>query len=102
MPIDVKTILESSINQAIYGVASGTFANNNHNVLVSVSNASITDASRVLVTVAIPSGRDIDEMEFAPVSVSTQVVSASGFNIIGVSLDGDADGTYLFNYTALI
>jgi hypothetical protein len=44
--------------------------------------------------------RDADEMEMAPVVVAVGTITAGvGFDIIVVSLDGDAVGDYLVNYT---
>lgn len=99
MTIDVKTILRSNADFPIFGVASGTFANNNHSVTAFITNTSITSSSKVSVTVGMPTNRDLDEMELAPVAVATKLSPGAGFFIIGTSTDGNADGTYLFNYT---
>jgi hypothetical protein len=51
-------------------------------------------------TIGTAPGRDADEFERAPVLVSVASITAGvGFDLIVVSLDGDADGAYLINYT---
>lgn len=83
-----------------YGNTTATFSGNNHSVIVSVADAGVTAGSNINVTVGIPSTRDLDELELAPVIAAVGSITAGvGFNIIAVSLDGDAEGTYSIKYT---
>jgi hypothetical protein len=83
-----------------YGNTSVSFAGNNHSVIVSVADAGVSAGSNINVTVGIPSTRDLDELELAPVIAAVGTITAGvGFDIIAVSLDGDAEGTYSIKYT---
>lgn len=82
-----------------FGQATATFSGGADSVTVAVSDAGVTGTSNIVATVAIV-GRDLDEMEMAPVAVAVGSITAGvGFDLICVSLDGDAEGTYTINYT---
>jgi len=69
-------------------------------VVVTVADPGVTTASRIVASVAIPSSRDLDEMELAPVQVAPgNIVNGVSFDLIAVSPDNEADGQYLLNYT---
>jgi len=82
-----------------FGQATATFSGGADSVKVTVSDAGVTAASKIVPTIALV-GRDVDEMELAPVVVAVGSISAGvGFDLIVVSLDGDAEGAYTVNYT---
>ncbi|MFO0270077.1 MAG: hypothetical protein ACK53W_06040 [Gemmatimonadota bacterium] len=82
-----------------FGQATATFSGGADSVTVTVSDTGVTSGSNIVASIDM-GARDIDEMEMAPVVVSVgNVVAGVGFDIIAVSLDGDADGAYLINYT---
>jgi hypothetical protein len=83
-----------------FGQATATFTVNTDSVVVSVVDAGVSAGSNIVPTIATAPGRDADEFERAPVLVSVASITAGvGFDLIVVSLDGDADGSYLINYT---
>ena len=83
-----------------FGQATATFTVNTDSVVVSVVDAGVSAGSNIVPTIATAPGRDADEFERAPVLVSVASITAGvGFDLIVVSLDGDADGAYLVNYT---
>ena len=83
-----------------FGQATATFTVNTDSVVVSVVDAGVSAGSNIVPTIGTAPGRDADEFERAPVLVSVASITAGvGFDIIVVSIDGDADGAYLINYT---
>lgn len=83
-----------------FGQATATFSAGADSVTVTVVDAGVSAGSNIIPTVGTAAGRDADEMEMAPVVVSVASITAGvGFDLIVVSLDGDADGDYLINYT---
>ena len=85
---------------AIFGQLTASFSRSVHSITSFVSDAGVSLSSNIITTIALSSSRDLDEMELAPVVVAAGGITAGvGFNVIAVSLDGDADGTYLINYT---
>lgn len=81
-----------------FGQATATFTTGDA-VTVTVADAGVSAGSNIVPTIAMGT-RDADEMEMAPVVVAVGTVTAGvGFDLIVVSLDGDADGDYLVNYT---
>ena len=82
-----------------FGQTTAVFSGGADSVTVAVSDAGVGAASKILASVSLV-GRDADEMELAPVVVSVGTITAGvGFDLICVSLDGDAEGTYTINYT---
>lgn len=82
-----------------FGQTTATFSGGADSVTVSVSDTGVTGTSKIVATVSLVS-RDVDEMEMAPVAVAVGTITAGvGFDLICVSLDGDAEGTYTINYT---
>ncbi len=82
-----------------FGQTTATFSGGANSVTVTVSDTGVSAGSRIVPTVALV-GRDADEMEMAPVVVAVGSITAGvGFDLIAVSLDGDAEGTYTINYT---
>lgn len=82
-----------------FGQTTATFSGGADSVTVSVSDTGVTGTSKIVATVSLVS-RDVDEMEMAPVVVAVGTITAGvGFDLICVSLDGDAEGTYTINYT---
>ena len=82
-----------------FGQATATFTGGADSVTVTVADAGVSAGSNIIPTIAMGT-RDADEMEMAPVVVAVGTVAAGvGFTLIVVSLDGDADGDYLVNYT---
>jgi hypothetical protein len=83
-----------------FGQATATFSGGADAVTVTVVDAGVSAGSNIIPTVGTAPSRDADEMEMAPVVVSVASISAGvGFTLLVVSLDGDADGDYLINYT---
>lgn len=83
-----------------FGQATATFSGGADSVVVTVADVAVTAGSNIIPTVGTAAGRDADEMEMAPVVVAVGTITAGvGFDLIVVSLDGDADGAYLINYT---
>ena len=83
-----------------FGQTTATFTVNTDSVTVTVVDAGVSAGSNIVASVATAPGRDADEMERAPIVVSVASVTAGvGFDLLVVSLDGDADGAYLINYT---
>lgn len=82
-----------------FGQTTATFSGGADSVTVSVVDAGVSAGSNIIPTVALV-GRDLDEMEMAPVVVAVGTITAGvGFDLIAVSLDGDAEGVYTINYT---
>jgi len=82
-----------------FGQATATFTAGADSVTVTVVDAGVGAGSNIIPTIAL-GARDADEMEMAPVVCAVGTITAGvGFNLIAVSLDGDADGDYLINYT---
>ena len=82
-----------------FGQATATFSGGADAVTITVADAGVSAGSNIIPTIAM-GARDADEMEMAPVVVAVGSITASvGFTLIVVSLDGDADGDYLVNYT---
>ena len=82
-----------------FGQTTATFSGGADSVTVTVADAGVSAGSNIVPTIAMGT-RDADEMEMAPVVVAVGTVTAGvGFDLIVVSLDGDADGAYLVNYT---
>jgi hypothetical protein len=82
-----------------FGQTTATFSGGAHSVTVVVADAGVSAGSNIVPTVAMGT-RDLDEMEMAPVVVAIGTITAGvGFTLIAVSLDGDAEGAYLINYT---
>lgn len=82
-----------------FGQATATFSGGADSVTVTVVDAGVSAGSNIVPTIAMGT-RDADEMEMAPVVVAVGTVTAGvGFTLIVVSLDGDAVGDYLVNYT---
>lgn len=82
-----------------FGQTTATFSGGSDSVTVTVVDAGVSAGSNIVPSIAMGT-RDADEMEMAPVVVAVGAVTAGvGFTIIVVSLDGDADGDYLVNYT---
>jgi hypothetical protein len=87
-------------SSSTYGQVTASFSRSVHSITSFISDAGVSLSSNIITTIALSSSRDLDEMELAPVVVAVGGITAGvGFNIIAVSLDGDADGTYLINYT---
>jgi hypothetical protein len=85
---------------AVFGQTTATFSAGADAVTVTVVDAGVSAGSNIIPTVGTAPSRDADEMEMAPVVVSVASISAGvGFTLLVVSLDGDADGDYLINYT---
>lgn len=83
-----------------FGQATATFSGGADAVTVTVVDAGVSAGSNIIPSVGTSAGRDADEMEMAPIVVSVASITAGvGFDLIVVSLDGDADGDYLINYT---
>lgn len=90
----------TSGGSSTFGQLTASFSRSVHSVTSFVSDAGVSLSSNIITTIALSSSRDLDEMELAPVVVAVGGITAGvGFNVIAVSLDGDADGTYLINYT---
>lgn len=82
-----------------FGQATATFSSGVDSVIVAIADTGVTATSKIVATVSLVS-RDVDEMEMAPVVVAVGTITAGmGFDLICVSLDGDAEGTYTINYT---
>lgn len=82
-----------------FGQTTATFSGGADAVTVTVVDAGVSAGSNIVPTIAMGT-RDADEMEMAPVVVAVGTVTAGvGFTLIVVSLDGDAVGDYLVNYT---
>jgi hypothetical protein len=76
-----------------------SFTNNNHSILVPISDTGVTTNSNIILTVSVPSSRDLDEMELGPVIAGLgSITNGVGFDVIAVSIDGDAEGNYLIKY----
>lgn len=83
-----------------FGTFNVTFSRSVHSVTTTVADAGVSALSNILVSIGIPSTRDIDEMELAPVVAAVgTIVPGVSFNVIAVSIDGDADGIYNIKYT---
>jgi len=83
-----------------FGQATATFSAGADAVTVTVVDAGVSAGSNIIPTVGTAPSRDADEMEMAPVVVSVASITAGvGFTLLVVSLDGDAEGDYLINYT---
>lgn len=83
-----------------FGSTNVTFSGNNHSVIASIADTGVSAGSNILLSVSVPSTRDLDEMEMAPVVAAVGTITAGvGFDIIAVSIDGDAEGTYSIRYT---
>ena len=83
-----------------FGTANVTFSANNHSVIANIADTGVSGSSNIVLSVSIPSARDLDEMEMAPVVAAVGTITAGvGFDIIAVSIDGDAEGTYSIKYT---
>ena len=84
---------------ATFGQTTATFSGGADNVSISVADTGVTATSKIVASVSLVS-RDVDEMELAPVVVAVGSITAGvGFDLIAVSLDGDAEGAYTINYT---
>lgn len=84
----------------VFGQTTATFSGGADAVTVTVVDAGVSAGSNIIPTVGTAPSRDADEMEMAPIVVSVASISAGvGFTLLVVSLDGDADGDYLINYT---
>jgi len=84
---------------SVFGQVTATFSVNTFSVTISVADPGVSAGSRIVASVSTAPGRDADEMESAPILPSiSNIVAGVGFDIVVVSLDGDADGTYLINY----
>lgn len=82
-----------------FGSAIATFSGGADAVTVTVVDAGVSAGSNIIPTVEMV-GRDADEMEMAPVVVVVASKTAGvGFDLLVVSLDGDAEGPYTVNYT---
>jgi hypothetical protein len=96
----VETAILGGGGGGVFGQATATFTVNTDSVVVSVVDAGVSAGSNIVPTIGTAPGRDADEFERAPVLVSVASITAGvGFDIIVVSIDGDADGAYLINYT---
>jgi archaellin len=83
-----------------FGTANVTFSRSVHSVTTTILDAGVAALSNILVSIGIPSTRDIDEMEMAPVIAAVgTIVPGVSFDVIAVSIDGDADGIYNIKYT---
>lgn len=92
-------VLDAADVGVIFGQTTATFSGGADSVTVTVVDAGVSAGSRIVPTVSMGS-RDADEMELAPVVVAVGSITAGvGFDLIAVSLDGDAEGTYTINYT---
>ena len=100
MAISVKTLLESYLVPPTFTGSTGVvFNSGNHSISVSVSDTGVVPNSNIFLTVNVPDGRDLDEMELGPVVAGLgAITSGVGFNIIATSLDGDAEGNYTIKY----
>ena len=84
----------------VFGQTTATFSAGADAVTVTVVDAGVSAGSNIIPTVGTAPSRDADEMEMAPIVVSVASISAGvGFTLLVVSLDGDAVGDYLVNYT---
>lgn len=105
MATSVKTLLESYLTPNIFsGSGNITFPSGvdtrAHSVTTFISDTGVYNDSPIILSIGIPSGRDIDEFELAPINVNLGVVSSGiGFNVIATSLDGDAEGNYVIRYS---
>jgi hypothetical protein len=92
-------ISSTTSGSSTFGQITASFSRSVHSVTSFVSDVGVSLSSNIITTIALSSSRDLDEMELAPVVVAAGGITAGvGFNVIAVSLDGDADGTYLINY----
>lgn len=83
-----------------FGTLNVTFSRSVHSVTTTVLDAGVAALSNIVVSVGVPSTRDIDEMEMAPVVAAVgTIVPGVSFDVIAVSLDGDAEGIYNLKYT---
>lgn len=83
-----------------YGTLNVTFTRSVHSITATVLDAGVAALSNIVVSIGVPSTRDIDEMELAPVVAAVgTIVPGVSFDVIAVSIDGDADGIYNLNYT---
>lgn len=82
-----------------FGQVTATFSGGADSVTVTVVDAGVAAGSNIIPTIALVS-RDVDEMEMAPVVCAVGTITPGvGFDVIAVSLDGDAEGQYIINYT---
>lgn len=96
----ITSIANGAAAGGTFGQATATFSGGADSVTVSVADAGVSAGSNIVPTMATAPGRDADEFEMAPVAVTVASVTAGvGFTLLVVSLDGDADGDYLVNYT---
>jgi hypothetical protein len=94
----ITSIANGAAAGSVFGQATATFTAGS-SVTVTVVDAGVSAGSRIVPTIAMGT-RDADEMEMAPVVVAVGTITAGvGFDLIVVSLDGDAVGDYLVNYT---
>lgn len=83
-----------------FGTANVTFSRSVHSVTTTVLDAGVAALSNILVSIGVPSTRDIDELEMAPVVAAVgTIVPGVSFQLVAVSLDGDAEGVYTVKYT---
>jgi hypothetical protein len=69
-------------------------------IAVTVADAGVGAASKILVAVQPGTGRDLDELELAEVDAFVgNIVAGVSFDILVVSQDETAEGQYLVNYT---
>jgi len=93
------TSAANGVTGSTSGQVSATFTGGADSVTVTVADAGVTALSRIVPAVMMGT-RDADEMEMAPVAVAVgDITPGVGFSLIAVSLDGDADGVYLINYS---
>jgi len=71
-----------------------------HSITTTVLDAGVLVGSNIVVSVGIPASRDLDELEMAPcVAAVGTIVPGVSFQVIAVSIDGDAEGIYVLKYT---
>lgn len=103
-PLVTKKITVQALAPAILTALGGAVAvdfggGNTSSIIVNVADPLVTATTNVLPFVRPGPGRDLDEMEMAPVIVAAgDVVAGVGFTLIAVSLDATADGIYTVNY----
>jgi hypothetical protein len=103
-PLVTKRITVANLAPAVLTALGGSVsvnfgAGNTSSIVLSVADPLVQATTRILPFVLPGPGRDLDEMESAPVIASAgDVVAGVGFKLIVVSLDATADGIYTVNY----
>ena len=76
-----------------------TFSGGADSVTITVADAGVGAASKIVASVSM-GARATDELELAPVVCAVgNIVPGVSFDVLVVSLDGDAEGDYIINVT---